>query len=158
MDLLKNEKFKKLVFLKLSEDLSDKIFKPFAGEFWVIDPIDNKWFLSYSNNGNLQYNQIFFSSFFRLFSLQSNEYQIILKEWFEFNFDLVVNQLQRRNTNYDYFVINIINNEKPWSIKNRYGFGYYFVKKYLDLKQNIQEMNIVLENFIKNHNTIPIPK
>lgn len=140
---------KKIIFFKLNSDLFDKIIKPHAGEFWLIDPIENKWFLMYSNQGQLSYNQIFFNNFFKLFSLEYKQYQPILKEWFEYNFDLTISDMQRRNTNGEYFVVSILNNEKPWSIKERNGFGYYFVKKYLDLKKNVDSAEVLIENYIK---------
>lgn len=157
MDLIKSEKFKKLIFYKLNLDLFDKVIKPYAGEFWIIDLNDNKWFLKFTNQGELRYNQIFFNNFFSLFSLEFKEFQPFIKDWFEYNFDLSVNEIQRINCTYDYFVINIINNEKPWSIKERNGFGYYFVKKYLDLQKNLPELNVIMDHYLKDQNLTPTP-
>jgi hypothetical protein len=157
MDLKKIENFKKIIYFKLNLDLFDKVIKPYAGEFWVIDPKDNKWFLRFTNQGELRYNQTFFNNFFSLFSLEFKEFQPFIKDWFEYNFDLSVNEVQRVNSIHDYFVINIINNEKPWSIKDRNGFAYYFVKKYLDLQKNIKESDVIIEHYIRDYNTTPTP-
>ena len=86
-----------------------------------------------------------------------NSYSLFPSHWFEYNFDLSVNEVQRINSTYDYFVINIINNEKPWSIKDRNGFAYYFVKKYLDLQKNIKEPDVIIEHYIRDYNTTPTP-
>lgn len=157
MDFKKNEKFKKIIFYKLNLDLFNKVIKPYAGEFWIIDLNENKWFIKFNNEGHLKYNQKFFDSVFNLFSMDYREYQSILKEWFEFNFDLSVNDIQKINGSYEYYILNIINNEKPWSIQNRHGFGYYFVKKFLDLQKNLPKSDVIMDHYLKDHNLTPTP-
>lgn len=157
--LSENEKrFRKLIFYKLNCDLYNKSIRPYAGEFWIIDLNDNKWFIKFNNEGQLKYNRIFFDNFFNLFSLDFKSYQDIIKEWFEYNFELSVNDIQKINSSYDFYILNLISNERPWSIKNRNGFGYYFVKKFLDLQKVLPKSNVVLEHYIKDHNLSLEPK
>lgn len=157
MSLTSVEKLKKIIFYKLNYDLYDKSIRPYAGEFWIIDLNDNRWFLKFTNNGQLRYNQIFFDSFFKLFSLEYKSYQNFIKEWFELNFELSVNDIQKINTSYDFYVLNLLSNEKPWSIQNRHGFGYYFVRRFLDLQKLLPKSNVVLEHYLKDHSLTPKP-
>lgn len=153
----KENKFRKLIFYKLNCDLYDKSIRPYAGEFWIIDLNDNKWFLKFTNDGQLRYNQIFFDSFFKLFSLEYKTYQNFIKEWFELNFELSVNDIQKINTSYDFYVLNLLSNEKPWSIQNRHGFGYYFVRRFLDLQNILPKSNVILEHYLKDYSLTPKP-
>jgi len=130
-----NKGLEKLIYDKLERDTNDSILQPYGNDFWIVDVNNYRWLFQYTNDGELSYSQNFFNRFFNLFSLEFREYQPILKRWFESHFNLPVCEIARRNTNYDYFINGIMNNKYPWSIKDRYGFSYHTVKKYLRLKE-----------------------
>lgn len=149
MDIIQNEKFKKLFFNKLNRDLSDTIYHPHGQEIWIINFDNKEWFFEYHNNGQLWYNQKIFSVNLPLFSLSNSENQKLLKSWFETTFNLTVNKISRKNTNMDYYIDGLIKNDKyKWTMKERFGFGYSTVKKYLDLKSHILVENIKIEHFL----------
>lgn len=149
MDIIQNEKFKKLFFNKLNRDLSDTIYHPHGQEIWIINFDNKEWFFEYHNNGQLWYNQKIFSVNLPLFSLSNSENQKLLKSWFETTFNLTVNKISRKNTNMDYYIDGLIKNDKyKWTMKERFGFGYSTVKKYLDLKSHILAENIKIEHFL----------
>ena len=50
----------------------------------------------------------------------------------------------------EYFIDGVIRNTNyKWSLKERYGYSYYLIKKYLSLKSESQ--NVTLENYIVEH-------
>jgi hypothetical protein len=149
VDIKKAEKIQKLVFNKLNRDLSDTIYHPHGQEIWIINFDTKEWFFEYQNNGQLWYNQKIFSVNLPLFSLSNSENQKLLKNWFESTFNLTVNKISRKNSNMDYYIDGVMKNTNyKWTMKERFGFGYSTVKRYLDLKSHILTENIKLEHFL----------
>ena len=149
MDIKQSEKFKKLIFKKISCDLADTIYHPHGQEIWIINFDTKEWFFEYHNDGQLWYNQKLFSVYLPLFSLSNSENQKILKSWFENNLNLTVNKIARKNSNMDYYIDGIMKNTKyKWSLKERFGFSYNTVKHYIDLKSSILNENVKLELFL----------
>ena len=149
MDIKKNEKLQKLVFDKLTRDLNNTIYHPHGQEIWIINFDTKEWFFEYHNDGVLWYNQKIFSVNLPLFSLTNSENQKFLKIWFEKKLNLTVNKISRKNSNMDYYIDGIIKDTKyKWSLKERFGFSYNTVKRYLDLKSHILTENVQLNNFL----------
>lgn len=149
VDIKQNNRLQKLIFDKLINDLSGAIYHPHGQDLWFINFETKEWYFQYTNTGQLWYNQIFFKSYFTLFSLSNSEYQKILKIWFETVIKLPVNIVTRKNSNMDYFIDGIMRNTNyKWSLKDRFGFSYHTVKHYLALKSHILEENIKLEHFL----------
>lgn len=149
MDIKKNERIQKLVFNKLNRDLDNTIYHPHGQEIWIINFETKEWFFEYHNDGQLWYNQKIFSVNLPLFSLTNSENQKFLKIWFEKTLDLTVNKISRKNSNMDYYIDGIIKDKKyKWSLKERFGFSYSTVKRYLDLKSCILTENVQLDNFL----------
>lgn len=153
-----NSRLIKIITNKLFEDLSFTIVKPYGKQFWVLDPEPKNWFFvknwyfEYDSDGTLYYNDYFFSEFFHLFSLRRKEYQSILTSWFESNFGLQVNSINRRRTHYEYIIEGISRSEKyKWSIKDRYGFPYQMVSRFLKLESISKGGNVILEDFIMEY-------
>ena len=49
----------------------------------------------------------------------------------------------------DYYIDGIIKNDKyKWSLKERFGFSYDTVRRYLDLKSHILTENVELNHFL----------
>lgn len=149
MDIKKSEKLQKLVFDKLNRDLYNTIYHPHGQEIWIINFDTKEWFFEYHNDGVLWYNQKIFSVNLPLFSLTNSENQKFLKIWFEKKLNLTVNKISRKNSNMDYYIDGIIKDTKyKWSLKERFGFSYNTVKRYLDLKSHILTENVQLNNFL----------
>ena len=68
--------------------------------------------------------------------------------WFEKSTKFTVNQISRRSLDISYYIDGIINGEdKMWSMSKRYGFSYFVVKKFLELKQ-VSNSDVKLNNFL----------
>ena len=149
MDIKQIEKIQKLVFNKINRDLHNTIYHPHGQEIWIINFDTKEWFFEYQNSGQLWYNQKIFSVNLPLFSLTNSENQKIIKNWFEKNLKLPVNKISRKNSNMVYYIDGIIKDNKyKWSIKERFGFSYDTVKRYLDLKSHVLTENIELDHFL----------
>ena len=152
VDITQNKRLQKLIYDKLIDDLSGVIYHPHGRDLWFINFETKEWYFQYSNTGQLWYNQIFFKSYFTIFSLYGSDYQKILKNWFENVVNLPVNVIMRKNSNMDYYIDGIMRNANyEWSLKDRFGFSYHTVKRYLGLKSHISEENIKLKHFFTNN-------
>lgn len=150
IDVLKSKRLQKIIFNKLDSDLSNKIYHPFGRELWLLDIDTKEWYFHFTNDGKLWYNQKIFNSYFSIFSLDFHQYQKILKKWFEDITELNVYSISRKNSNMEYFIDGVIRNTNyKWSIKDRYGYSYHIIKKYLSLKSETK--NVTLKNYIVEH-------
>jgi hypothetical protein len=77
------DKFKKIIFNKLTLDLSkvDIIF--YDDSLWFIDRENEYWFLELQKGGVLYWRWDFFDHFFLLFTMERDEYEPLIKEWVE---------------------------------------------------------------------------
>lgn len=152
VDIIQNKKLQKLIYDKLVDDLSGVIYHPYGRDLWFINFETKEWYFQYTNTGQLWYNQIFFKSYFTIFSLYGSDYQKILKNWFENVINLPVNVIMRKNSNMDYYIDGIMRNANyEWTLKDRFGFSYHTVKQYLEIKSHIFEKNIKLEHFLQDY-------
>jgi len=78
-----NDKLKQIIFNKLYDDLKHVKIISFNSAIWFIDIEKKYWYLEFNMVGELWYRGEFFSSFFSIFSIESNEYQWIITEWME---------------------------------------------------------------------------
>ena len=78
-----SEKLKQVIFKKLYMDLNGVEIIPYNNSIYFIDREKKYWYFEYEKNGELWWRYSFFSNFFRLFSLESNDYQMIMGEWVE---------------------------------------------------------------------------
>lgn len=146
-----NPRLKKLITEKIDSDLEDVVFHPYGKEIWLLTPNDKNWFFMVDCEGTGWFNQIFFTSFFHLFSMNSKEYSPFLKEWFEKKTSIPIRKLSRKNTNYDYMIDGVLNRnpkEYDWTLSKRWGFSYPTVKKYLDTKKKINSEEVKLRDLL----------
>ena len=78
-----SDKLKKVIFKKIYEDLSHVEIIPYGNSIWFIDRENKYWYFEYGLNGILFFRYPFFNSFFSLFSLESDDYRLIMSEWVE---------------------------------------------------------------------------
>lgn len=149
VDIIKNKKLTKFIHKRLFDELSDKIYHPCGNDLWIIDVDKPQWYFQVGNNGKLQYNRIFFEDFFRIFSFERNVYEKILIFWIENVFNVRITSISRRNFDFSFYVDGIVNNSsKKWSMKDRYGFSYVLVKRFLVLKNESSDKTVKLKHFL----------
>ena len=78
-----NEKLKKVIFKKLYDDLADAEVIECNGDVWFIDRNEKYWYLEYEKSGRLWWRYHFFTNFFKLFSMEKDEFEWIISEWVE---------------------------------------------------------------------------
>lgn len=78
-----SDRLKQVIFKKLYMDLKGVEIIPYGNSIYFIDREKKYWYFEYEKNGELWWRYGFFSNFFRLFSLESNDYSIIMGEWVE---------------------------------------------------------------------------
>jgi hypothetical protein len=144
-----NERLKKIIFQRLIDELGEKTFHPVGRSIWIIDIENKEWYFEISCDGSVWYNQKFFNTFFNVFTLKYYEYQSYLKSWIEKLPHITMKNLQRRNTNYDYYLEGIINDTKhKWSLKDRHGFSYFAVNQYVNSLKEGGENKLTLNRFL----------
>jgi len=143
-----NPRLKKIIFDKLNSDLEEFIFFPTGRETWIINLDDKSWYFLSDCFGQVYYNSIFFNRFFRLFSLEQNEYQELLKGWFADVTSQNVRIISRRNGNFDYIIEPLLKKNIEWSLFERYGWSYEIVRKYLDMKKNLNKKFICVGDLL----------
>jgi hypothetical protein len=140
-----NDSLLRIAEKKLTSDVSRLVFYPFGSDIWIFDIDLRIWVMYYENCGRLSYNVNYFNDIFRFFNLGHLEYQKILKSWFIKNFEIHVLSVHRNNTDYKYILDAVVGSTKQsWDLKNRYGYSYGVVKRFLDLdktKKNYVEIN-----------------
>jgi len=78
-----NERLKKIIFKKLYKDLSHVEIIPFKESIWFISREERYWYFEYTKKGILWWRWAYFTDFFQLFSLESDQFQLVLSEWVE---------------------------------------------------------------------------
>ena len=146
-------KLKKYVIDKLEDDISSKTVKIDGKDLWIIDEESKNWYLQADSYGQLYFNKYFFKNSLDIFSLTEHQLAHILLEWFESNFEMTIRNVARRQNNLDYLVEKVIQGKEEISnIKERNGFTFNVVKKYLNLKQS--NKRIIVEDYLLNSHGI----
>ena len=79
-----SDRLKDFIFKKLYKDLSRVEIIEYKGEIWFIDRKEKFWYFIYTkSNGQMWWRYSFFTPFFLLFSLPSDEFTHILSSWVE---------------------------------------------------------------------------
>lgn len=141
-----NYRLKKLVSLRLEEELNDSFFILFANEIWIVSDNKTNWYFKISSDGQLDYNQKFISGVLNLFTLSGREINKFLKDWFEDLTKLKVRVVRRINSDLDWIIEKIYKEPIIWDTKNRNGFGYEIIKKFLTLSEKYKIEKIRIEN------------
>lgn len=142
------KKLEKFVFCLIEDTLQDTILIPDGDSLWITDPDIKNWYFEYRNDGSFLYNSIFFHSKMRIFTLKNNELSFLLRTWFEKSFPIHVRQTIRTNSDLDWKLEKIRKGRREWDMKNRYGFNYEIIKRYLDLKKQGIGENVSVKNYI----------
>lgn len=146
-------KLKKYVLQKLEEEIYPKSVRINGKELWIIDEETKNWYLQADSYGQLYFNKYFFKPTLDVFSLTDHQFASIIKEWFENNFEITIRNVARRQNNLDYLVDNVIQGKKEISnIRERNGFTFNVVKKYLDLKKTNKK--VLVEDYLPFSNRI----
>lgn len=140
-----NPNLKKLIKLRLDEELSETFLQPFAGEIWVLEEPHRNWCLKINPSGQLDYNSIFFESTVLIFGGHVKTFQSVLKEWFEQMTDIYVRKIHRVNSNFEFYLEKVYDTPIIWNLRERNGFAYSPIKKYLDLSERYKCEKIKIE-------------
>jgi len=76
-------RLKKIIFNKLYEDLKHVEIIPYNDSIWFIDREKKYWYLQYEKSGYLWWRYDFFPRFFRLFSMERSEFELVIADWVE---------------------------------------------------------------------------
>lgn len=85
------DKFKKYLFEKVYKEFKNTEVIIHNNGLFMINTNEKNWFLQYKN-GILYWKYDFFMRFFRPYSLEENEFEKIIVEWFSEKFGLQVKE------------------------------------------------------------------
>ena len=131
-----------LIDYRLKGSVKNLILLPDGSDLWMVDLESNQWVISISSSGILKYNLKFFNDIFAVFSLKWNEYQSVLKGWFEKIIKVPIRQIQRVSGDMSYVLDKIKKRADKWSLNKRYEFSYKVVKEYLERKDIYEEVKL----------------
>ena len=134
-----------LIDYRLKGSVKNLKLMPDGSDLWMVDSDSNQWVISISSSGILKYNLKFFNDIFAVFSLKWDEYQIVLKSWFEKIIKVPIRQIQRVSGDMSYVLEKIMKRADKWTLNKRYEFSYKVVKEYLRKKDIYEEVR--LENY-----------
>jgi len=125
------DKFKKIIFDKLTLDLSkvDIIF--YDDSLWFIDRENEYWFLELQKGGVLYWRWDFFDHFFLLFTMERDEYEPLIKEWVE----SVLNCGVRTTCRLWFYATSMVESVLNCGVRTTFGFlqyGYSVVESVLN--------------------------
>ena len=132
-----------LIDYRLKGSVKNLTLLPDGSDLWMVDSDLNQWVISISSSGILKYNLKFFNDIFAVFSLKWDEYQTVLKGWFEKIIKVPIRQIQRVSGDMSYVLDKIKKRANKWSLNKRYEFSYKVVKEYLERKDIYEEVKLV---------------
>ena len=113
-----------LIDYRLKGSVKNLTLLPDGSDLWMVDSDLNQWVISISSSGILKYNLKFFNDIFAVFSLKWDEYQTVLKGWFEKIIKVPIRQIQRVSGDMSYVLDKIKKRANKWSLNKRYEFSY----------------------------------
>lgn len=131
-----------LIDYRLKGSVKNLTLIPDGSDLWMVDSDLNQWVISISSSGILKYNLKFFNDIFAVFSLKWDEYQTVLKGWFEKIIKVPIRQIQRVSGDMSYVLDKIKKRADKWSLNKRYEFSYKVVKEYLNKKDDEKEVRL----------------
>lgn len=131
-----------LIDYRLKGSVKNLMLIPDGSDLWMVDSDLNQWVISISSSGILKYNLKFFNDIFAVFSLKWDEYQTVLKSWFEKIIKVPIRQIQRVSGDMSYVLDKIKKRANKWSLNKRYEFSYKVVKEYLERKDIYEEVKL----------------
>lgn len=134
-----------LIDYRLKGSVKNLKLMPDGSDLWMVDSDSNQWVISISSSGILKYNLKFFNDIFAVFSMKWDEYQSVLKFWFEKIIKVPIRQIQRVSGDMSYVLEKIMKRADKWTLNKRYEFSYKVVKEYLRKKDIYEEVR--LENY-----------
>jgi hypothetical protein len=102
-------RLKKIIFNKLYEDLKNVEIIPYKDSIWFIDREKKYWYLQYEKSGYLWWRFDFFHRFFRLFSMERSEFELVIADWVEEVLNFKVGTTNRRYRNSNVSVEEVLN-------------------------------------------------
>ena len=75
-----NPRIKEIIFNKLLNDMKGAELIEDRGSIWAIDPDEKYWYFELEKDGTLWWRTDFFRNFFRLFSMEQDEYEPLIRD------------------------------------------------------------------------------
>ena len=149
VDIVKNKNLKKFIHKRLHDELLDKIYHPCGKDIWILDYDKPEWYFQVNSEGLLHYNRKFVEDFFRKFGFERKLYEKFLIFWFENAFNVRISSISRRNFDISFYFDGITTDPtKKWSIKDRFGFPFGIINKFLILRTESPDKTVKLKHFL----------
>jgi hypothetical protein len=108
-----DDRLKKFIFKKLSNDLSRVEVIPYDGSIWFIDRDNKYWILELDleDDGHLWWRYDFFYRFFQVFSLREFDYEPLIAEWVEQILNKKINTIEGTKSRSIRMIEDVLNNK-----------------------------------------------
>ena len=114
-----------IIYKKLCEDLSHVEIIECKGEIWFIDREEKFWYFIYNkSNGEMWWRYSFFTPFFSLFSLPSDDFTFILSSWVEEVLNCKVTTTNFLSISSSSVVEEVLNHKVTTTQGKKHQFGY----------------------------------
>ena len=148
-----SDKLKQIIFKQLYKELSNIEIIPYQDSIYFIDRENKYWYFEYEKSGNLWWRYNFFTNFFLIFSLESNDYQKVMGDWVEEVLNCRVSTTIHKNRRFIHEVEEVLNcrvSTTKWVI----GIHHFMVEEVLNCRVNKTELffnenNITVEEILK---------
>ena len=81
--MIVTDRLKQVIFKRLYSELSNVEIIPYKDSIWFIDRENEYWYFEFDVSSTLWWRYHFFTSFFEMFSISSNEFTPVLSSWVE---------------------------------------------------------------------------
>jgi hypothetical protein len=115
-----SDKVKNIIIKFLSDEMKKVEIINYNGNIWFIDREKKYWYFELQKDGRLWWRYGFFNDFFSLFSLDSNEFEPILKDWVEEVLNCKVNTTQKGLFNFTTSVEEVLNHKVDTTVSADY--------------------------------------
>ena len=128
-----SEKLKQVIFKKLYMDLEGVEIIPYKDSIYFIDREKKYWYFEYEKKGKLWWRYDFFSKFFLLFCLKTDDYERVMGKWVEEVLNCKVSSTITPTFMRKYRVEEVLNCKVSSTVKARF-HAYTMVEEVLNCK------------------------
>jgi len=154
-----NDRFKKVIFKKLYNDLSHVEIIPYEKSIWFVGRNNKYWYLELKYNGHLWWRLNFFQQFFQAFSLDRIDYEPIIAEWVEEVLNHKVNAAQHSEIRTFHQVEKVLNHKvnaalpDTWTYRPLYRVEEVLNHKVVTTGNSCSEIRRMVEEVL-NHKVV----
>lgn len=104
-----SEKLKQVIFKELYYQLGKVEIIPYGDSIYFINRENKYWYFEFEKSGRLWWRYDFFNDFFKIFSLEVQDYTKIISEWVEEVLNCKVSTTEEAQADYDLLVGEVLN-------------------------------------------------